>query len=203
MRQDRRFHAGEATSARHFARWISRELDWLVTVDPHLHRIATLDEVYSIPTRLVHAAGVVARWIEEHVADPLLVGPDEESAQWVADVAARLGVPRVSLVKTRRGDRDVTVSAPDVRQCAGRTPVLLDDIVSTAGTMVAAVRGIRAGGLPAPVCVAVHAIFAGDALPELQRAGAARVVSTDTVVHATNAMSMAWPLAAAVRELLA
>jgi ribose-phosphate pyrophosphokinase len=201
MRQDRRFHAGEATSARHVARWISREFDWLVTVDPHLHRIRALDEIYPIPSRVVHAAGVVAAWIGANVAGPLLVGPDEESSQWVADVAARLGAPHVVLAKIRRGDRDVAVSMPDVAQWSGHTPVLVDDIVSTARTMMETVRGIRACGLPAPVCIAVHAIFAGNALAELQGAGAARVVSTDTVAHATNAMSMAGGVAAAVREL--
>jgi ribose-phosphate pyrophosphokinase len=201
MRQDRRFHPGEATSARHFARWISREVDWLVTVDPHLHRIHALDEVYSIPSRVVRAAGVLAEWIGGNVTAPLLIGPDEESAQWVGDVAARLGAPHVVLEKTRRGDRDVTVSVPAPGQWAGRTPVLVDDIVSTAHTMIEAVRGIRACGLAAPVCVAVHGIFADAALEELQRAGAARVVSTDTVRHATSCMSMAGPIAAAVRQL--
>lgn len=200
MRQDRRFHAGEATSARHVARWISREVDWLATVDPHLHRIRSLGEIYSIPSCVVHAAGVVAEWIGGNVPAPLLIGPDEESAQWVADAAARLGAPHVVLDKIRRGDRDVTVSALQAREWTGHTPVLVDDIVSTARTMIEAVRSIRACGLPAPVCIAVHGIFAGDALEELLRAGAARVVSTDTVVHATNGMSMAGPIAAAIRE---
>ena len=203
MRQDRRFHVGEPTSARHVARWLSRELDWLVTVDPHLHRISKLAEIYSIPSRVVHAAGVVAGWIGANVARPLLIGPDEESSQWVADVAARLGAPHVVLAKIRRGDRDVSVSEPEVARWSGHTPVLIDDIVSSAGTMIETVRAVRQCGLPPPVCIAVHGIFAGDALARLQSAGAARVVSTDTVAHPTNAMSVAGALVAPVRELCA
>src|SRR6478672_10516794 len=56
MRQDRRFHAGEAQAARVFAQEISRIADWLVTVDPHLHRIHALSDVYTIPASAVHAA---------------------------------------------------------------------------------------------------------------------------------------------------
>jgi ribose-phosphate pyrophosphokinase len=201
MRQDCRFRDGEATSARHVARWISAEVDWLVTVDPHLHRIRALGEVYSIAHRVVHAADAVAEWIRANLRQPLLLGPDEESAQWVADIATRVGAPHVVLTKTRRGDRDVTVSIPQVEHWAGHSPVLVDDIASTARTMIETVRHVRGCGLADPVCIAVHAIFAGDALDELRKAGAARVISTDTVVHETNCISVARSIAAAVVEL--
>ena len=202
MRQDRRFHDGEATSARHVAGWIGAHFDWLVTVDPHLHRITNLAELYGIPSHVVPAAGAIAQWIRDHVRQPLLVGPDEESAQWVADVAGRIGAPHVVLSKTRRGDRDVSVSVPQVERWRDHTPVLVDDIVSTARTMIETVRGIRECGMADPVCIAVHAIFAPGALEELQAAGAAQVATADSVIHPTNAISLAGPLAAAVSEVL-
>ena len=195
MRQDRRFHDGEATSARHIAGWISNEVDWLVTVDPHLHRIKDLSEVYSIPNRVVHAAGVVAHWIRANVAKPLLLGPDEESSQWVSDIAQQV------LTKLRRGDWDVAVSMPEVERWRDRTPVLVDDIVSTAQTMIEAVRHVHECGLTDPTCIAVHGIFADQALDELRRAGVARVVSTDTVGHESNAISVAEPMAEGIRAL--
>ena len=49
MRQDRRFHKGEAVTSACFAELLSRQFDWLVTVDPHLHRRSSLSEIYSIP----------------------------------------------------------------------------------------------------------------------------------------------------------
>jgi ribose-phosphate pyrophosphokinase len=201
MRQDCRFRDGEVTSARHVARWISAEVDWLVTVDPHLHRIRSLSEVYGVANRVVHAADAMAEWIRANVRQPLLLGPDEESVQWVADVAARVGAPHVVLIKTRYGDRDVAVSIPQIERWAGHSPVLVDDIASTARTMIETVRHVRGCRLADPVCIAVHAIFAGDALDELRKAGAARVVSTDTVVHETNCISVAASIAAAVKEL--
>lgn len=89
MRQDRRFAPGQAVSAPLFAGFIGDSCDWLVTADPHLHRNPSLDRLFSIPARRVVAAPLLAEWITRHVADPVLLGPDEESQQWVAEVANR------------------------------------------------------------------------------------------------------------------
>ncbi|MCR6700636.1 MAG: ribose-phosphate diphosphokinase [Dokdonella sp.] len=203
MRQDARFHPGEAISCVHYAAFLSWTFDWLVSVDPHLHRHAGLGEVYAIPTRCVSAAAPIAQWIGANVAHPLLVGPDEESGQWVGAAAARLGAPFVVLRKNRRGDRDVEVSLPDPALLAGRTPVLLDDIAASGHTLIEAVRGLRRLGGAKPVCVVVHGLFADAADRALLDAGAARVVSTDAVPHATNAIGLAAELVPAIRPMLA
>ena len=203
MRQDVRFHPGETISARHFAGWLSRGFDWLVTVDPHLHRIGDLSQVYTIPTRKVHAASAVAAWLHANVARPVLIGPDEESGQWIADVARRAEAPSLVLRKVRRGDRQVEVSVPEVDRWRGHTPVLVDDIVSTGRTLIETISRLQRTGLAAPVCVAVHAVFSGSAAEDLLSAGAARIVSCDTVVHSSNAISVAPDLASAISDLLA
>ena len=81
MRQDKRFHDGESVTSRSFARLVSSTFDKLLTVDPHLHRYPTLSAVYTIPTITLHAAPLLADWIANHVEEPLIVGPDEESEQ--------------------------------------------------------------------------------------------------------------------------
>ncbi len=202
MRQDKRFQPGETISARHIAGWISRHVDWLVTVDPHLHRISELSEVYSVPSRVAHAADGIASWVRTNVRQPLLIGPDEESAQWVSDVARRADAPFVVLTKIRRGDHDVEVSVPSLDRWRLHTPVLIDDIVSTARTMIAAVTQLRHTGLAAPVCIAVHAVFAQTAFEDLRVAGAAGIVSCDTIFHPSNRIALATAVAASVRELL-
>lgn len=202
MRQDVRFHPGETVSAQHFAAWLSRGFDWLATVDPHLHRITELSQVYAIPTRNVHAAPAVATWLCANVARLVLVGPDEESGQWVADVAKRAEAPLMVLRKIRKGDRDVEVSAPEVERWRDYTPVLVDDIVSTGRTMIETIGHLRRAGMAAPVCIAIHAVFSGSAARDLESAGAGQIVSCDTVVHPSNAISVAPDLASAVRELL-
>lgn len=203
MRQDVAFAPGQGVSARHYARLVSAHFDGLVTVDPHLHRLRSLDDVFTIPSRAVRSAPALAAWISAHVDRPVVVGPDAESEQWVADVATRAACPHVVLMKTRRGDRDVSVSPAGLDPAERRTPVLVDDIVSTGHTLVEAVRGLVAEGHAAPVCLAVHGVFADDAVAALRAAGAARVVTTNTIPNAVAEIDVTPLVAAAVADLLA
>ncbi|MBI3144640.1 MAG: ribose-phosphate pyrophosphokinase [Pseudogulbenkiania sp.] len=203
MRQDTRFNPGEGVTARYFAKLLSPHLDWLVTIDPHLHRIAALDQVYDCPARVVHAAPAIAEWIATEVPMPILIGPDGESEQWVAEVAALARVPYTVLGKVRHGDRLVEVSSPDMAQLVGRTPVLVDDIVSTAHTMAETLLHLRQMGAKPAVCIAVHAIFAEDAAGMLASSGAARVVSCNTVSHPSNEIALERWMAEAIREACA
>ncbi len=181
MRQDRRFRDGEAITSAYFAKALSPWIDWLVTVDPHLHRRASLSEIYSVRSEVVHAAPLIADWIAAHVATPVLIGPDSESEQWVAEVAAGARAAFVILKKTRRGDRDVSISLPNLGAWRDHTPVLVDDIISTAQTMIETVGHLKALGLPAPVCVGVHGIFAEGAFGELSRSGVSEIVTTNAI----------------------
>jgi ribose-phosphate pyrophosphokinase len=202
MRQDSVFKSGEGVTARYFGRLVSSTVDWLVTVDPHLHRYDSLTSVYTIPTLIARAAPSIAQWIKTEVEHPVLVGPDAESVQWVSAVAERCGAPFVILEKTRRGDRDVSVSAPD-GPWNGHTPVVIDDIVSTGRTMVEATRMLCAAGSAPPLCIAIHAVFADAVHDELVAAGARGIVTCDTIPHATNRICIADSLAEALRELIA
>lgn len=199
MRQDARFAPGQGVTSLHVARLLAGCADWLATVDPHLHRHPSLGGLYGIPAEAVSSAPAVARWVAAHVDSPVIVGPDSESAQWVERVARLAGCPAMVLEKERRGDREVSVSAP--RRADGRTPVLLDDIASSGRTLAAAVRRLLEAGWPAPVCVVVHALFAGDALDVVRAAGAARVVSCNTISHASNGIDISPELAAAAAAL--
>jgi ribose-phosphate pyrophosphokinase len=202
MRQDSVFKPGEGVTSRYFAQLVSRTVDWLVTVDPHLHRHDSLDGLYTIPTAIARAAPAIASWIRDEITHPFLIGPDAESVQWVKAVAEACGAPFVILEKTRRGDRDVSVSAPPPGGWNGHTPIVIDDIVSTGKTMIAATRQLRAAGSAAPMCVAIHAVFADSVLDELTSAGAAGIVTCDTISHASNKICVIEPLADATRRHL-
>jgi ribose-phosphate pyrophosphokinase len=201
LRQDRQFRPGEAVTSRTFARLLSGYADWLVTIDPHLHRYDTLNEIYGVSNRVVQAAPALAAWIAAHVDRPVLIGPDAESAQWVTDVADRVGAPSVVMQKTRRSDRLVEVSAPDLQAYQQHTPVVVDDVVSSAQTMVETVKRLVRAGLHAPVCVAVHALFSDMAEQALRAAGAAQIVTTTSVPHATNMIDVVPLMISPIREL--
>jgi ribose-phosphate pyrophosphokinase len=199
-RQDARFKPGEAITSATFARLLSSYVDWLATVDPHLHRRSDLAEIYTTRTRVVSSAPPIAAWVRAAVREPLLIGPDEESRQWVEEIAKLAQAPLEVLRKVRRGDLDVEVSVPNLERWRGRTPVLVDDIIASARTMAKAVVEVRATGAPPPVCIGVHAIFAGDALSTLRSARPSRIVTCNTVAHATNAVDLDRAIAEAVRD---
>jgi ribose-phosphate pyrophosphokinase len=203
MRQDARFQAGEGVTSRYFARLLSSHVDWLVTVDPHLHRYRSLDDLYAIPSCVVSAAPLLARWIGRNVPAPLLIGPDAESEQWVRVVAETVRAPYLILNKTRLGDREVRVAVPDVSMWRDRTPVLIDDVISTASTMIEAVRAVLKVGMTGPACIAVHGMFVGSAHDDLVAAGCRRVVTSNTVPHPTNGIDVADLLVEGVREIMA
>jgi ribose-phosphate pyrophosphokinase len=201
MRQDRRFKPGEAVTSREVARLVSDHFDWLVTVDPHLHRYGSLAEIYRIPTRVVHAAPLISHWIKAHVSNPLIVGPDIESEQWVSGVAQDAGAAYSVLEKVRRGDRDVQILIRDMQHLDGRTPVLVDDMISSGRTMLEAVRVIVQPGASRPVCVAVHGLFADQSDILLAQTGA-RVVTSNSVPHKTNEIDVGDLMASAISEFL-
>jgi len=203
MRQDARFHPGQSRSAYGYAEFISTTFDWLITVDPHLHRIDSLDAIFSIPTVTVSAMPAVSEWLRANVADPVLIGPDRESAQWTERAARELGCPCVVLDKVRHGDRHVEVSTPDPALIRGRTPILIDDIASSGQTMIEALKGLRTVGVRDVICVAVHGLFADGAEAGLREAGAARIVSTNTVPHASNAIDIGPSVASALERFMA
>lgn len=200
MRQDIRFQAGECINAYPFARLLSQHVDFLVTMDPHLHRIHSLDEVYQIPSTVVAAAPLIAFWVICSIDNPLFIGPDSESEQWVSDVAKRAEAPYVIMEKTRHGDRDVDIHLPNMDQWQGYTPILVDDIISSGKTMLNTLQALQQAGLNRGYCIGVHGIFADNAYAELQEL--AEVVTTRTIPHPSNQIEVAESLALAVKGWL-
>ncbi len=202
MRQDKRFQVGEGITSTYFGQLISSFADSLITVDPHLHRRSSLSEIYQIPNKVIHAAGHIARWIRTNLEKPLLIGPDSESTQWVSDVAKLVGAPFTVLNKIRHGDRDVEVSIPDIKNYKDHLPVLIDDIISTAKTMIGTIKHLKKEGMKPPVCIGVHAVFAGNAYEELQNSGAALVVTCNTIPHVSNKIDLTESLAENIKDLM-
>jgi ribose-phosphate pyrophosphokinase len=199
MRQDIAFTPGEVVSQRHLGRLLATAFDAVVTVDPHLHRVATMHEV--VPGRrgvALSAAVLLGGHVAQQLPGALLLAPDEEAGQWVRAAAQAHGLDHAVCHKVRHGDRDVDVALPAVA-VAGRTVVLLDDVASTGRTLVAAARGALAGGAATVDVAVTHALFVGDALAQVHAAGVRHVWSSDCVPHASNAVSVVPLLAAALR----
>ncbi len=190
LRQDKIFQSGETITSRHFATLLSETLDWLITVDPHLHRYSSLAEIYKIPTMVLHADNSIAEWIKNNITNPILIGPDSESEQWVSEVAKKVGTPHLILQKVRKGDREVELSLPSLQNFQNHTPIILDDIISSGETMKKTVQLIIKNGMSAPICVGVHAVLEPNAEQGLLEAGAKQVITCNTIPHSSNGIDL-------------
>lgn len=203
MRQDMAFHPGEIVSQQIIGRFLSELVDGLITVDPHLHRISRLDEAFPGPYAIsLSGAPMLARLIAQERPQALLMGPDAESAQWIATAAAACGFDHGVCTKVRHGDHDVRITLPADVSVKDRHVVLLDDVASSGRTLVEASKLLRAAGARSVDVAVTHALFAADALDVIRAAGVAHIWSTDCIVHPSNAIQMAPELAQAVQTWL-
>ncbi|MBI5448599.1 MAG: ribose-phosphate pyrophosphokinase [Gammaproteobacteria bacterium] len=202
MRQDKQFEPGQGITSDYFAKLISIYFDGLITVDPHLHRWHSLNDIYAIPTKILHETGGIAHWIKQNVINPILIGPDVESMQWVSEIAKKSEAPFLILTKTRKGDRSVEISIPNIERYQQSTPVLIDDIISTGVTMIETVRHLRSLNRKPVVCIAVHAVFANHAYQDLLQAGAGKIVTCNTIIHPSNTIDVTNLISDSIKEMI-
>jgi ribose-phosphate pyrophosphokinase len=199
MRQDAAFTPGEVVSQKHFGALLAASFDAVITVDPHLHRVPTMDAV--VPGRRGFAltcAPLLGAHIARQVPGAMLLAPDEEAGQWVRLAAKASRLDHTVCHKQRWGDHEVEVAmpGPEVR---GRAVVILDDVASTGRTLAAAARGALAQGALTVDVAVTHALFVGDALAQVHAAGVRHVWSSDSVPHSSNAVSVVPLLVEALR----
>lgn len=202
MRQDTAFHPGEVVSQRVVGRFLADLFDAVVTVDPHLHRVATLSA--AVPAKraiAISAAPRIGAFLKEQLRNALLVGPDSESQQWVRHAAAITGWDFVVASKQRLGDRSVRVTLPDATY-AKRTAVILDDMASTGHTLAETARALRKRGVSTVHVAVTHGLFVPGAVETLARAGITTWWTTDSVSAAANGIPLAEDLAAALKPPL-
>jgi ribose-phosphate pyrophosphokinase len=198
MRQDTEFLPGQAVSQVIIGRFLAGLCDVLITVDPHLHRVAELrDAVPAHEAIALSAARLIGHFIAGQCTQPLLVGPDEESEQWVRQAADAIGADFVVARKQRSGDTEVRIFLPD-HDYQGRQVVLVDDMISSGHTLMNSAAALRERGAARVDAACTHALFGEDTLQALHRAGIGRIWSTDSIRHSTNCIALAELLATAV-----
>ncbi|TAL63274.1 MAG: ribose-phosphate pyrophosphokinase [Bacteroidetes bacterium] len=198
MRQDKRFKEGEAVTSEYFAKLLSSFTDEIITIDPHLHRRHSMSEIYTVPCKVIHASELISKWIKENVNQPLLIGPDSESEQWISEAAKNANAPFIILEKKRLGDNEVIISIPQVEKYKNHTPVLVDDIISTAHTMIETIGHLKEAGMKSSVCIGVHAVFAGNAFEELKKTSAKEIITCNTIPHESNGIDISDLLVSAI-----
>ncbi|MGE5501764.1 MAG: ribose-phosphate diphosphokinase [Ignavibacteriales bacterium] len=201
LRQDAVFAPGQPVSRDVICGLLGRAFDRVVTVDAHLHRTKDLSAVMGAPADDLSAAEPLADALKGE--PPLVIGPDSESAPWAQRIADRLGGELLVFEKERDGDRQVTLTAPDLSKVKGRRAVIVDDVASSGTTILAATQTLKRAGAASIEVGVVHALFTPEVGEQMKVAGVSRMVSTDSVAHPTNAAPLADILAEALKEELA
>ncbi|MBA4214076.1 MAG: phosphoribosylpyrophosphate synthetase [Polaromonas sp.] len=201
MRQDIEFNPGEAISQRIVGGFLAGLFEAIITIDPHLHRVATLHEAMPVKDAIaLSGAPLLADHIATQRQNPLLMGPDEEALQWVALAAQRHGWDHAVCRKTRHGDREVDIELPAM-SVAGRVVVLMDDVASSGHTLARAAVKLRAAGAKSVDVAVTHALFAPGAVQLVRSSGVGEIWSTDCIAHASNAVSIVPAVVEALRGI--
>jgi ribose-phosphate pyrophosphokinase len=206
MRQDAAFQKGEAVSQRVVGKLLAGIFDRIITINAHLHRIHSIRDVFAgTEAEDLSAVPAIADTIRSAGFDKqtIAVGPDEESRSWVRDLAGRLSLHYTIARKVRRGDQAVDILFENDGMFAGHPALILDDIVSSGGTLIACAKVLATAGASAIDAIIIHALFNEGLVNKFTSSGIRSVRSTSSIPHSTNAIMLDSVLVAALRPELA
>jgi len=190
MRQDKAFHEGEAISQQIIGQWLSELFDDLITVDPHLHRVTNLDFVIPDTNNIIlSAATLLGEFVQSLNKDILLIGPDEESLQWVKQVSSICNASYAVAKKIRYSDTHVKVQLPDIN-FQNQNVILVDDVISTGNTVAQTAEQLYKSGASQVDVLVTHALFTKDAMAILNNANIKNIWSSDSIPHETNSIPL-------------
>jgi ribose-phosphate pyrophosphokinase len=192
-RQDERFKPGEALSFKTVSKLIEAVgTDEIYTIDMHQHRVLSSSDVFRIPSHNLSAMPLLANYVrkEGKLRDPLVIGPDSEAEQWAKLASETLGTDYDVFEKKRLAADKVEVR-PRRANAKGRDILIVDDIISTGGTIIEASKILLSQGAKRIEVACTHPILATDALNRIRAAGVLNVIGTDTVPGPISYVSVA------------
>ena len=196
-RQDRRFKTGEPVSARAVAQVFSHGVSDVTTVNIHEKEVL---RYFSVPAQNISLAGDIGSYIEKlHLQDPLILAPDEGALGFAETVASSGGWDFDHLEKTRLSGVEVRM-APRQLCATSRSVVIVDDIISTGGTIATAAGMLYSQGAKDVFAACVHGVLTGGAYVNLINAGVRDVICSDTIERGCSKISAADQIAASLKN---
>lgn len=192
-RQDKKFEEGEAVSARAIAEHISLNADSVITVDPHKDHILRF---FTVPAYSCSAVTSLARYLKEKRID-FILAPDKGAKDRAKEAAAFINCDYDYLEKTRIDGTTVTIT-PKKLNAHGKRVAIIDDIISTGGTMANSIKELKKQGAKEVFVACTHGLFIGQAKEKLIAAGCDEIVSTDTIENEFSKVSVAHCIAETV-----
>ena len=199
LRQDKRFHKGEAVSQGIIAELIDKYFDAVYVMDPHMHRKNKLENLFKIKSKRLTANNLIAKYIQKNIANPVIIGPDEESYKWAKNVADMLCVESGILKKKRYSSYNVKVKLNKKIYLKNKNVVIVDDIISTGHTILETAKILRKLGARKIYCICVHGIFVDDTLSKLKKAKI-NAVSTNTIPNKVAKIDISGVIAESLKD---
>jgi len=194
-RQDKRFLEGEAVSAKTIAKHIAVDCDELLTMAVPAN--PEILKTFPLPTREVSGMPAIGRYLKSAKVDVLLA-PDQGALRLAKEASSVAGVPFDFLVKKRLDSYTVKIE-PKALAVRGKSVGIVDDVISTGGTIATAAKELKTQGARRVIAACVHGLFVGPAEANLKVCD--DVIATDTVLSPHTKVSVAPEFAAAIRAL--
>lgn len=196
-RQDKKFEEGEAISARAVAEHISLHADSVITVDPHKEHILRF---FTVPAYSCSAVTSLAQYLKEKRID-FVLAPDKGAKDRAKEAAAFINCDYDYLEKTRI-DGTTTIITPKKLDAHGKHVAIIDDIISTGGTMANSIKELKKQGAKEVAVACTHGLFIGQAKEKLLAAGCDDIISTDTIENEFSKVSVAHCIAETFQKTL-
>jgi len=187
-RQDKRFHPGEPISIRAVAQAFSRGVSDITTINIHDRDVL---RYFSAPVRNISVARDLGEYIRTLGLDnPLILSPDDGALAFAEEVASVGRWDFDHLEKTRLSGVEVKI-APKQLCAKGRSVIIVDDIISTGGTIATAGGMLYSQGADDVYAACVHGVLTGGAYARLMATGIRDVFCSDTIERACSKLSAA------------
>ncbi len=175
-RQDKKFEKGEPISARAIAEHISLHADHIITVDPHKEHLL---DFFNVPAYSCSAVSEIAKYLKEKNVD-FILAPDKGAKKRAQQAARIIGCEYDYMEKTRIDGTTIKIK-PKNLDAKNKNVAIIDDIISTGGTMAKSIRELKKQGAKKVSVACTHGLFVGGAKEKLISAGCDEIISTDTL----------------------
>ena len=194
-RQDRVFKPGEPESAKVMIKHLGLMCDSVYTVDIHKESILDYFECHH---KDLKAAPAIAEHFKNRKID-LVLSPDLGARDRARAVGEKLGVPFDYLEKVRLSGSDVKIS-PATMDCMGKNILIVDDMISTGGTIIAAKQALKEAGAASISVACTHGLFVNNALERLTGNALETVLCCNTLENEVSNISVAGIIIDALKE---
>ncbi len=193
-RQDERFNPGEAVSISILSKLFrALDIDAIYTIDMHLHRIRDPTKLFGAKFHNLTGVRELAKYIKKNysIENTVVIGPDEEAEQWAKIMAEELGgIEYTVLEKKRISAEEVIIETRDIN-VKDKNIIIVDDIISTGGTMVEAIKAIKKLGAKEIIATCIHPLLVNKAYYKLLKLEPKDLIGTDTVLSPISKVSVA------------